>query len=155
VTEPEPISIDSSNNVFVQNFGKETLAEFSGSTTVTGATNAPYTMSASLTKPQFQVTDGAGNLWVTDAASAPTGTIFEISNAGVPQGPAAGFAHTYDEPYGIAVDLSGNVWVGAFSAGQPNGFITEIVGAAAPVVTPLAAGLPLTPGGASKLGTRP
>ena len=61
----QAISIDHSNNVFVENYGKETLSEFAGTTMVTGASGAPYTVQANLTKPEFQVTDGAGNLWVT------------------------------------------------------------------------------------------
>jgi hypothetical protein len=49
--------------------------------------------------------------------------------------------------YGIAIDGSGNVWV----AGDDNvGPLTEFVGAAAPVVTPLAAGATY-----KQLGTRP
>jgi streptogramin lyase len=51
----------------------------------------------------------------------------------------------------MAVDGSGNVWM-TTSTGA-----TEFVGAAAPVITPIAAGLPAVPttDGSSKLGTRP
>lgn len=161
IAEPEQaISIDNSNNVFVENYGAYTLSELSGKATITGAIGSPFNVSSStgLTKPEFQVTDGAGNLWVTDAATttaSPAGSVYEISNAGVLLSEGTGYAHTYDEPYGIAVDGSGNVWVGAYAAAEPSAFVTEIVGAAVPVVTPVAAGLPTTPGGTSKLGTRP
>ncbi len=152
ITAPEnAISIDGSNNVFVTNYGTETLSELSGTTTITGAANSPYTVQSALTKPEFQAIDGAGNIWVTDAATA--GNVFEIMNSptpGIPAPPAAGFTHTYNEPYGIAIDGSGNVWVGSY-----NGALTEIVGAAIPAVVPLAAGLPTTPGGTSRLGKRP
>lgn len=154
ITEPEQsISIDNSNNVFVQNYGATNVAEFSGQATVLGNNNAPYTVQSGLTSPEFQITDGAGDLWVTDGISG--GAVYEITNSGTFIAPSTGYAHTYDIPYGIALDSSGNVWVGAYSANGPNGFLTEIVGQAAPVVTPLSAGLPATASGNSKLATRP
>ena len=58
-----------------------------------------------------------------------------------------------NQPYGIAIDGSGNVWV-TNAAGSS---VTELVGVATPVITPIAAGLPVvpTPDGTSNLGTRP
>lgn len=158
VTAPEQaIAIDNSNNVFVQNYGAETLAEFSGTSGITGNASSPYTMPATLTKPEFAVVDGANNLWVSNAVST-AGPVFEVSDTGVPVAPTVGYAHTYAEPYGIAVDPSGNVWVANYNSSASatvQAFITEIVGQAVPVVTPLSAGLPSTPGGVSKLGTKP
>jgi streptogramin lyase len=158
IAEPEQaISIDSNNYVWVENYGAEKVSCIWGTSTISALT-VPYAVQANLTKPEFQVTDGAGNLWVADAATtvaSPAGSVYEISNAGVSIAPAVGFAHTYNEPYGIAIDPSGNVWVAAYAGAEPNGFITEIVGQAVPVVTPIAAGLPTTPGGTNRLGTRP
>lgn len=114
-------------------------------------------MPATLTKPEFAVVDGANNLWVSNAVST-AGPVFEVSDTGVPVAPTVGYAHTYAEPYGIAVDPSGNVWVANYNSSASatvQAFITEIVGQAVPVVTPLSAGLPSTPGGVSKLGTKP
>jgi hypothetical protein len=53
----------------------------------------------------------------------------------------------------IAVDGSGDVWV----ANNPGNTVSELIGVATPVVTPIAAGLPVTPtaDGSSNLGTRP
>jgi len=58
-------------------------------------------------------------------------------------------------PSGIAIDGSGDVWVGN-QYGYPS-FLTEFIGAGTPVITPIAAGLTATPtaDGSSKLGTRP
>ena len=55
---------------------------------------------------------------------------------------------------GIAVDGSGNVW---FTNHDSAGAVEELIGAATPVITPIVAGLPLTPtaDGSSNLGTRP
>jgi len=58
-----------------------------------------------------------------------------------------------DDPYFVAIDGSGNVWVTCYGSAS----VTELIGAAAPVITPIAAGLPTTPtvNGTSSLGTRP
>jgi hypothetical protein len=116
--------------------------------------------------------DGAGNVWVADAGSPYAsaelfGSVSEFSNSGLAISGANGYmgAGFYDSPYnfpaavaypsGIAIDGSGDVWV-ANQYGAPS-FVTEFIGAAAPVMTPIAAGLPATPtaDGSSKLGTRP
>jgi hypothetical protein len=164
IAEPEQaIAIDSSNNVWLQNYGAETVAELSGKATVTGNSSSPYTTYTSLTKPEFQVMDGAGNIWVTDAATttaSPAGSVYEVLAGGTSTNPTTslGFTHTYDEPYGIAIDGSGNVWVAGYASAASasvQSFITEIVGAAVPVVTPIAAGLPASAGGTNKLATKP
>ena len=58
-----------------------------------------------------------------------------------------------DDPYGIAIDGSGNVWITCYGGST----VTELIGAAAPVITPISAGLPTVPtvNGTSNLGTRP
>jgi hypothetical protein len=64
-------------------------------------------------------------------------------------------------PSATAVDGSGNVWIlngnctGLNFAGEDT--VIELIGAATPVITPVAAGLPLKPtvGGTSNLATRP
>jgi secreted PhoX family phosphatase len=42
-------------------------------------------------------------------------------------------SNDFDEPFGLAIDPSGNIWI----ADGQSYIITELVGAAAPVVTPL------------------
>jgi DNA-binding beta-propeller fold protein YncE len=46
-------------------------------------------------------------------------------------------------PYNVAVDASGNVW--ATNSGQNNNSVTEFVGVARPVLTPIVACLERTP----------
>ncbi len=103
--------------------------------------------------------DGAGNAWVTNQGN-PDG-IIELSSAGAILSTTNGYqgvstGNGYDGrlafPVGIAVDGSGNVWVA-----DQVGHVEELIGAATPVITPIAAGLPQTPttDGTSKLGTRP
>jgi hypothetical protein len=184
LTAPEQtIAIDHGNNIWVTNFPASTTSTTmtvseiaaTASSTISGATNSPfrYTMTATKQIPEIGVMDGSGNFWFANedtstTASADAGSVFEVSNAGVLLSPSAGFVKPYAststtpiELIGIAIDPSGNVWTvnnnqaGASSTSSANPVVTEIVGAAAPVVTPIAAGLPTTPGGTSKLGTKP
>ena len=56
-------------------------------------------------------------------------------------------------PFAIAVDSAGNAWL----TNQGSNSVTEIIGIGTPVITPIAAGLPVTPtpDRTSNLGTRP
>ena len=57
-----------------------------------------------------------------------------------------GFQHGLGQPDSIAIDGSGNVWI----VDNEDGNVTELVGAATPVVTPIAAAVKN-----SQLGTAP
>jgi len=97
-------------------------------------------------------TDGAGNVWTTnpnigDAPSPYHDSISAFSNAGVALSPSAGFTPGgLSTPWGEAIDGSGDVWV----TNQSGNSVTELIGAAVPVVTPLVVGV-----GNNTLGTRP
>jgi hypothetical protein len=81
--------------------------------------------------------DGAGNVWTANCQNDPSG-LTEFSNAGVPLSPSTQFHSPYlHAPFGIAIDGAGNIWTP--DASQPA--IIEFVGAAVPVVTPIAAGV--------------
>jgi hypothetical protein len=100
--------------------------------------------------PFWLAIDGAGNVWVHDRADIPlpcggfaTFAISELDpngNGKSPQtGYLVGFACGGGEPWvesppdGLAIDPSGNIWL----ANVGNDALLEIVGAAAPVKTPL------------------
>jgi sugar lactone lactonase YvrE len=164
ISEPEALTINNNGDVLVSNYGKDTIGGIAATSTTTlaAAANTPFSdgSSTAYPAPGQLVVDGAGNIWASQHTAA--GAVFAFSAAGVALSPTAGFAHTYKEPNGIAIDPSGNVWVGnqtavatLASGTNVQAFVTEIVGAAVPVVTPIAAGLPATAGGPSKLGARP
>jgi len=97
--------------------------------------------------PDDVATDGAGNVWVTNAGQE---SVPEWSPSGSPIGNTGG-ANGYTGPYmynpnGLAIDLSGNVWVANTGASGSAGTVTEFIGAAVPIVTPVVANL-LTPYG--------
>jgi hypothetical protein len=165
-------AIDSTGNIWLPSGALATGAicevTASSSGAVTGP-STPYT-GGGLSYPYYIAVDGGGNLWVANDASA-VNVVSEFTNTGTALSPSTGFAtSTFYESYMIAVDASGNVWVTNYnstgSATLPNcvngavgvspyGCITEIIGAAVPTITPLAAGLPSTAGGTMLIGTRP
>jgi sugar lactone lactonase YvrE len=162
----QAIAVANGNNIFVGDYsataGDGAVSEIAAtnSSTITGVGGSPFS-GGGLQNPVFSIVDGLGNYWATNFATN-AGSVSELTSAGVAVSPSSGYSHTYAGAEGIAIDGSGNVWIGnssnnAASSGTVKGFITEIVGAAAPVVTPLAAGLPTTFGGAGSntLGTRP
>jgi hypothetical protein len=113
----------------------------------------------SFTLPRYVATDGAGNLWISNMNFTPTGSnptpggsISELSSSGAILSPITpdatvtnpGYVHEglSTNPLGntvvsIAVDPSGNVW----EASANNNSVFELVGAAAPTVTPISLAL--------------
>ena len=106
----------------------------------TSATVVTYT-GGGLNAAAFLAVDGNSNFWIANSGACTTCTpstysVSEFSNSGAALSPATtGFVHTMSAPNDVAIDGSGNVWV--VSSGAVN-YVTEIVGAAAPAVTPIA-----------------
>jgi hypothetical protein len=159
----EPLALDSGNNIWVANFSSTAgkVSKINANTTNANFTGAgPFTATATNSVEKVAI-DGGGNLWLAGGTTT-VGSVGELSNAGVQLSPptASGFNHTYAGPNGIAIDGSGNVWIGnggtaVVASPTVQAYVTEIVGAAVPTVTPMAAGLPVTVGGTNKVGTRP
>ena len=74
---------------------------------------------------------GDGSVWIANTNS----TLANLTNNGTSLSPNAGYnGGGLSTPTGLAIDSSGNVWV----TNTGDSSLTEFVGAAAPVVTPLA-----------------
>ncbi len=117
-------------------------------TTFAGGTHAGdggAARSASLGSPEGLAIDRAGNLYIADALDhrirkvAPDGRISTLAGAGMPgfsgDGGAADRAEL-NQPYGIAVDAAGNVYVADLGNGRvrrigPDGVITTVAGGGA------------------------
>jgi streptogramin lyase len=142
---PYDIAIDGSGNAWIPNYigiGNNTITELSSSRTPVGS--SPFAQAGAY-GPQAIAIDGAGNAWV---ANNSVSSVTEISSAGVTLSPTAGYTGgLIDGPDSIAVDPSGNVWI---SNNGDNYTVTELIGAATPVVTPLAVGVKN-----NTLGTKP
>jgi hypothetical protein len=113
-----------------------------------------FTPNVPLSVPQGIATDGFGKLWIANAAN---GSISTLNGAGgfstdyTATSPVA-YLHnssngaTMTQPYGLAIDGAGDVWVsnaGCISTGfacTPGSYVlSELIGAAAPTITPLSA----------------
>jgi ligand-binding sensor domain-containing protein len=156
----QSVVVDHSNNIWIGNSsGSEagSVSEIAATTTAnfTAATGSPFS-GGGLTNPMRSVFGGGGDQWITNYASGG-GSLTELSPLGVPVSPSAGFTHTFAGADSIAIDASGNVWVGNSGtvAAAPNGFLTEIIGAAGPTITPYSANLPAIAGGANTIGNKP
>jgi hypothetical protein len=157
---PRGIAIDSSGNAWVTNYnGTNAVTEISNAGTILFAAG----LGNDVVSPEGVAIDGSGSVWVTSYARS---LIAELSNTGATLSSALpGYAWgvgyllpgaTQGVAYGsvgVAVDGSGDVWI----AGSAINTVAEFIGAATPVITPIAAGLPATPtaNGTSNLGTRP
>jgi PKD repeat protein len=147
LSTPGPIAVDHSGNVWAINttandlYAGTSLSKLSSA----GAALSPSSglTNSALTNPYALAIDGAGNVWVANGASAvqtANNSVIELAPTGAlamyiaHQNSARGYL---DLPESIAIDSAGAVWI---SDGDTN-TVTQFVGAATPVVTPLAANL--------------
>jgi hypothetical protein len=129
-------------------------------TALNGQSGGPYTVAGAGCDPL--VIDGAGNIWSLGADSSTNlSTLTEVTPTGTLLSPGSGYTETSSvEPttnldgVNIAIDASGNLWVlntsNSYHGVQTGNVLVEVVGVAAPTITPLAVA---TQNGAQ--GTRP
>jgi streptogramin lyase len=127
------VAVDGADNIWVANYYDNSVGLLSSSAKVV---SSGYT-GGGINHPQGIAVDGAGNVWVANYRGP---SITELAGAtatqpGAALSPAAGFGHDASllEAFAIAIDAAGNVWVTNFG----NNTLTEFVGLAAPVRTPL------------------
>jgi len=138
------IALDASGDIWTANYGASSISELSSSGALLSPSTGYEIPTSAAQYPDAIAVDGANNVWVAEVAGtsvveyAPSGSLIS-SSLGYGTG-------SIRNPAGVAVDGSGNVWI----ANANEGVITELVGAAAPVVTPLSAGVRN-----NALGTRP
>jgi hypothetical protein len=141
---PFELAFDSANNVWVTE--ENSVGKFSNTGT---QLSVPNYVSAATNYPTSIVIDGLGRAFVSNDTTpdestpgsltvfSPTGAL--ISTANSMTGYLANNTIAY-EPYaptGLGIDASGNVWIsGINNAPNGYGFVTELIGIAAPVVTP-------------------
>jgi len=139
---PFGIAIDQPGNVWIANYYGSDLAGLEGSAAMTpGMPFSPMNgfSGGGLDSPVGLAIDGAGNIWITNYRAMSVSEFAGAGNAS-PGSPITGISGYTDasfaSPYGIAIDASGNVWVADNGAGNGHA-VTELLGAAAPVKTPL------------------
>ena len=134
------LALDSAGNVWVANYLGDSISEIAN----TGAVLSTGYIGGGLLHPQGIAVDSAGTVWI---ANLRGNSITELAgqaspHPGQPLSPPAGWAPTPAslQAFAIAIDAGGNLWVSNFAANS----ITELVGLASPVKTPLSA-LPQAP----------
>jgi len=127
------VAIDQRGNIWLANYyGNSISAVNSAGTLVVDAA-----IGGGVDHPQGIAVDGNGAVWVSNFLS---NSISELGGASSPAmggflSPSTGFGSDAAilQPYGLAIDSSGNIWVSNFG----NNTLTQFIGAAAPVKTPL------------------
>ncbi len=87
--------------------------------------------------PTAIAVDGSGSVWIANLASSISRNFPTVATDRQPLH-RADITSGLTKPTSIAVDGSGNVWATSYSPVGP-AILTEFIGAATPVVTPLAA----------------
>jgi len=134
VLEPGNMAIDSNGNGWAPLRSANQLAGVTPS-----GSGALYAGSAvgGMASPTWIAIDGSSNLWVTNAGNSYA--LSELTNSATAITGTSGYqGGVLNNPSYLAIDASGNVWVS--NAG--NNTVTELIGVATPVVTPLSAQRP-------------
>jgi streptogramin lyase len=175
-SQPEFPAIDASNNAWVP--GYETNSVYFVSSTGTLSTFNSANTGAAIVYPFGAAVDGNGNVWITNRCGpantcgnvANTSTLVELNGGVVTPGtahmaisPGTNYvpeieyngATTYSQiltdPLNLAIDSSGNIWITNYVGGSgANSALVEVIGAAAPVTTPLSLAA-----GSNALGVQP
>jgi streptogramin lyase len=127
------IAIDPLGDTWLTQFNSSILVELGP----TGTVLQQITATGGTDQPEHVAVDGAGNIWITNfpgsSISGFTGTATAATSTAL--SPNSGFGRDISlrEPFGLAIDASGNVWVSCFS----DDTLTQFVGLASPIHTPL------------------
>lgn len=143
LADPWGIAVDGNGNVWVADSSSSTsrLSLFgSGGSAISSSTG--YT-GGGLNVPEGIAIDGAGNVWAVNRGSTatsapyPDSSISEFNSSGIALSSDTGYQAGLNISLSLAIDGSGNVW----TANSNLNTVTEFVGAASPVVTPIVANL--------------
>jgi hypothetical protein len=124
---PNGVAVDGAGTVYVADTRNHTIRRitpsgvvttFAGAADITGSTDGPGE-AARFYEPNAVAVDGAGNVYVADTRNhtirriTPAGTVTTLAGLGLSSGSAdgTGSAARFNNPYGLAVDAAGNVYV--------------------------------------------
>jgi streptogramin lyase len=127
------VAVDQGGNVWVANYYGNSISAVNSCGTV----ELSAVTGGGVDHPQGIAVDGGGTVWVTNFLANSLSEISgESSSApGSFLSPSNGFGADASilQPYGMAIDASGNIWVSNFG----NSTLTQFIGVATPVKTPM------------------
>jgi sugar lactone lactonase YvrE len=131
---PFGLAIDGPGSLWAANTGLQGVTKFVASG---GTFSAVQFLSNDLVSPGPVAIDSAGNVWLSNEDFNGVDGVVPLSNSGIAlagsAGQLVGGGTVQRQPTAVAVDASGNVWLGG-GFGQN---VIELVGAAKPTRTPL------------------
>lgn len=122
---PEGVAVDASGNIYVADFNNHRIRKISPSGDVTtfagsgtaGAIDDTGTL-ARFNNPSGIVIDALGNFFVSDYSNnkirkiTPTGVVTTVAGSGtIGSNDGQGISATFNAPYGLNIDTSGNIYV--------------------------------------------
>ena len=147
---PAGIAVDSSGNVFVGDRGSNKIRKIApgGAVTTVAGTGVAGTKDgagalATFSSPSNVAVDGKGNAYVVDNYGnkvrkvTPDGVVTTLAGSGnAASVDGTGSAASFDDPWGVAVDGAGNVYVSELGARKirkvtPGGVVTTFAGSGA------------------------
>ena len=138
------IAVDASGNLWIPSFYNLGVAKIAAGCSTASCTGQMFATGAEPAMPSSVAIDSGGNAWVTNENDTDS-SISELTASGAVVGVFAPPGADFDDPDGVAIDASGNVWVSNCASSSANcnsgtsGSVSELVGAAGPVMTPLVA----------------
>jgi hypothetical protein len=131
---PSGVAVDAQNYIWSANYYGDSVGLVSPTGSV--LSGAGFT-GGGIEHPQGIAADGAGHIWVANYRAPGLSELSGSSSAhpGTVLSPSAGFGVGAQmlEAFALAIDSSGNLWISDFGSNT----ITEFVGMAVPVKTPL------------------
>ena len=128
------IATDQNNNVWIANYNGDSISEINSC----GTTLLAGVQGGGVLHPQGIAVDGAGTVWVANyrgnSLSEIAGSFSNSPGTFVSPSTGLGTDAALLDPYGLAIDGSGDIWV----TNSANNTLTQFIGVATPVKTPLA-----------------
>ena len=129
---PSAIAVDQTGNVWVTDYAGSALVELGAD----GTTLQHISAVGGISYPESLAIDGAGTVWLANYRGNSVSTFGTAANGAtsstISPATGVGLGAKLSQPFGIAADASGNLWISNFSGAS----LTQLVGIASPVHTP-------------------